>query len=103
MTKREEMVKLSWDILKYKYHYYEKSKPLITDYQYDMIEKKYEALCEELGQPPTACDMVGFDWNRRCCQMVACKEEGFNFNYFERFGYSKRPETKKSKKKKKKS
>ena len=89
ISRKERLVKLSWDILKYKFHYYENAKPLITDYQYDMLEKEYEALCKEFEIEPTATNMVGFDWNRRCCQMVACKEQGMNFNYFERFGYSK--------------
>lgn len=78
--KKQKMVKLSWDILKYKYHYYVNDKPIISDYDYDMIEKEYEALCKEFDVPPSATDMVGFNWNRRACQLVASKEQGIDYD-----------------------
>ena len=77
------MVKLSWDILKYKYHYYVNSAPIISDYEYDMIEKEYEALCKEFNVPPTATDMVDFNWNRPCCQIVAAREQGLDYEMWQ--------------------
>ena len=77
------LIKLAWDILRYKYWYYVESKPIISDYEYDQIEKEYERLCKAEGVPPTASDMVDFDWNRPACQLVAAKEQGIDLKMFQ--------------------
>lgn len=47
----------------YRYWYYEKSKSLITDYEYDMLEKEYEQGCDKLNIPTEdrVTNFVGFD------------------------------------------
>ena len=74
--KYQEMAELSWKIIEAKYWYYRRSEPKLTDYQYDLMEKRYEALCEELGLLPTASNMVDFDTERTCCKHVVLKFEG---------------------------
>lgn len=78
MTDHEEYVKLGWDIIKYKYYYYELAKPLIEDYDYDMIERRYCELADKLGLPKSASEMVGFDRERPSCQLVMSKCGGSN-------------------------
>jgi len=66
-------IRLGWEILAHKFIYYEgsqyKLKP-ITDQAYDKIETEYRELCEELGEKPTAADMVGFDDSGGSARMV---------------------------------
>lgn len=64
---------LSWELIEHKYRYYILIKPIIQDYHYDMLEKEYEALCEELGLPNTVSNMVEIDMSRPSCQLVASK------------------------------
>ncbi len=66
----ERFISLSWQILEHKYRYYILAKPVIGDYEYDMLEKEYEALADKLGLPKSASDMVDFDMNRPSCQRV---------------------------------
>lgn len=74
---REELVQrhiaLSWKILEAKYWYYYRSDPKIQDYEYDAMEKEYEALSGILGLDPTASNMVDFDEKRPACQSVMFK------------------------------
>ena len=69
----ERIVYLSWKILDAKYWYYYRSDPKLQDYEYDMMEKEYEALCKIAGVDPTASDMVDFDESRPSCQAVMYK------------------------------
>lgn len=73
--KKQRFVKLGWEILEHKCRYYMHSAPSISDYDYDMLEKEYEALGSELGLEPSASDMVDFDENRPACQNVVKKIE----------------------------
>lgn len=68
--KKERYVFLSWKILEHKARYYMYNAPTITDYEYDMLEKEYDALADELGQPKSASDMVGFKKDRESCKQV---------------------------------
>lgn len=70
MTKLERFHKLSWEILEHKCRYYILDHPKIEDYAYDMLEKEYDALADELGLPKSASDMVGFKTDRPSCQRV---------------------------------
>lgn len=81
-------VELSWLILKAKYWYYVKDQPIMADYDYDLIEKEYDQLCQAEGASPTASDMVGFDEKRPSCQIVMAKEEGIEYPDFQRTGAS---------------
>ena len=44
-----ELDKLHKDLRKYKFFYYERSESLISDYDFDMMEKKYTEGCDRLG------------------------------------------------------
>lgn len=74
--------RLAWEILGHKFMYYEGAKHIlengedtlrdkcIDDSKYDAIEDEYRGLCEELGEEPSAADMVGFDSSKPSCRMV---------------------------------
>lgn len=70
MDKQKRYVELGWKILEHKCRYYILHQPTITDYEYDLLEKEYDALAGELGLPSTASDMVDFDKSRPACQRV---------------------------------
>lgn len=76
MSDDERFARLSWKILEHKCHYYMFNNPQIQDYEYDMLEKEYDALALTLGKPPTASDMVGFDLERPSCRSVYRKLAG---------------------------
>lgn len=78
MTDKERFVELSWQILEHKCRYYELSRPTIKDYEYDMLEKEYDALAAKLGLPASASDMVDFDMARPACKEVYKKLTGKN-------------------------
>lgn len=79
-----EIVKLSWEILRAKYWYYIMDEPIMSDLDYDALEKRYDALCKEAGVSPKASDMVGFDTSRPACWAVMAKERGLSFEQFNR-------------------
>ncbi len=66
-------IKLGWEILEHKCKYYILNKPTVTDYEYDIIEKEYDALADKLGLDKSASDMVDFDTKRPACQSVMRK------------------------------
>ena len=96
----KKVAELSWKILRAKYHYYIKDNPIMSDYEYDMMEREYDNLCNNLGIKPTASDMVGFDIKRPSCQLVAAKAEGMSLETFNRvgFGFSEKEQKKMEKK-----
>lgn len=69
----ERFISLSWQILEHKYRYYILVNSTISDHEYDILEKEYDALADKLGLPKSASDMVDFDMNRPSCQRVAEK------------------------------
>lgn len=78
---KHRCVQLSWQILEYKCCYYNinyihpkyRDKLIVRDTVYDSIESEYKEICSTLGIEPTATNMVGFDNNRPCCQLVRKK------------------------------
>lgn len=76
--KKQRFIQLSWEILEHKCRYYIMDSPIVQDYEYDAIEKEYEALAKELGLEPTASNMVGFNPDRPSCQSVMRKLGAFN-------------------------
>lgn len=78
--KKQRFIQLAWVILEHKCRYYIMDSPIIQDYEYDMIEKEYDALAKELGLEPTASDMVGFNPDRPSCQSVMRKLGVFKFS-----------------------
>lgn len=73
MTDTERHIQLSWLLLEHKYRYYVKDAPIIQDYEYDLLEKEYDTLCDKLNLPKAVSDMVGFDESRPSCQSVITK------------------------------
>lgn len=74
--KHERFVQLGWQLLEHKAHYYIFCNPQIEDYAYDMLEREYDELAKELGEEPTASDMVDFDTSRPACRAVLRKLRG---------------------------
>jgi hypothetical protein len=75
----EEITALAWKILEYKciyYHFNGAHPDAIPDYDYDILEKRYDKLCADNGIDPTASDMIDFDSERPSCQLVICKLSG---------------------------
>ena len=74
IDKRKRFVQLSWEILEHKCRYYRGvgGKP-IADAEYDALEDEYRKLAEELGEKPSAWEMVGFNIDRPSCRLVMAK------------------------------
>lgn len=70
---KQRFAELSWKILEHKYRYYILNSPVIQDFEYDMIEKEYEALAMKLKLEPSASNMVDFDTKRPSCMQVMRK------------------------------
>ena len=70
LTPNERFIQLSWQLLEHKCRYYILDNPLIQDYEYDILEKEYDALADKLGQPKSVSDMVGFNEKRHSCRQV---------------------------------
>lgn len=45
----QEMKDLMFELLVHKYLYYEMDRPIITDYEYDMLEHKWIKMLEDAG------------------------------------------------------
>lgn len=58
--KLEHYHQLGRRILRLKCLYYLFATSAVSDYEYDWIERYYEAVAEDVGQPPAASDQVGF-------------------------------------------
>ena len=52
VVSQDEFEKLGKELLKHKYLYYVKSAPIISDYDYDMMERKYTKMAKELTERP---------------------------------------------------
>jgi len=76
----DRFIELNWLLIEHKYRYYVMINPIITDYEFDMMEKEYRELAEELDVPPTASDMVGFDDSKFSSQLVINKLKGGGLN-----------------------
>lgn len=75
---KNKVYKLAFELLEHKYLYYMCEKPIISDYEFDMLQKEYEELCYKHNIAPTAVDMVDFDIKRPSCFIAACKVHGVN-------------------------
>lgn len=71
--KEKRFIKLGWQLMEAKFQYYKLDSPTLTDHEYDMLEREYDSLAKELGLPPTAADMVGFDNARPSAALVGDK------------------------------
>lgn len=62
MSKQEEFDNLTVELLKHRYRYYHLDNPTISDYDYDMMERKWTALGDEVGVDwATYPNWVGWD------------------------------------------
>lgn len=73
MDKHQRFIKLGWELLEHKFRYYILAEPIIQDYDYDILEKEYDSLAEELNLPKSASDMVDFNQDRWACKLVKDK------------------------------
>jgi len=73
LEKKSRFIELGWQLLEHKFRYYILAEPIIKDYDYDMLEKEYDALADELNLPKSASDMVDFDEKRWACKLVRDK------------------------------
>jgi hypothetical protein len=80
---RQRFIKLGWQLIEHKFRYYILAKPTIPDAEFDSLEAKYRSLAEQLGEEPSASDMVDFDWNRPSCMNVALKVLGAKADEFD--------------------
>lgn len=48
-------------ILEHRYRYYILNENVISDFEYDYLERYYKEIASKLNLPDTALDMVGFD------------------------------------------
>lgn len=55
--------KLGKRVLAHRYRYYVLDDSVIPDWEYDLLERLYEALASELNLPSVIADMVGYDLN----------------------------------------
>jgi hypothetical protein len=65
---------LSWKILEHKFRYYcgaEYGIKPVPDEVYDEVEEKYKKLSKILKLEPSAYNMVGFDFDKPSCRLVA--------------------------------
>ncbi len=69
----KRFIKLGWEILEAKFRYYELDDAVLSDSEYDRMEKEYEALGLKLGIDTDARYMVGFDMTRPSCRLAADK------------------------------
>ena len=76
--KEKRFIKLGWLLMEHKFRYYRLDSPIVEDHEYDKLEREYDNLAKELGLPPTAVDMVGFDQNRPSGALVADKVQDYN-------------------------
>ncbi len=60
---KENFLKMHYNLRKYRYHYYELHENLVSDYDYDMLEKDYDNLADALEIPRElrVSNFVGFD------------------------------------------
>lgn len=70
ISKKDQFIRLGWQILEHKCRYYILLNQSIPDFEYDKLEKEYDDLADELGYPKSASDMVDFDMDRSSCKSV---------------------------------
>jgi NAD-dependent DNA ligase len=80
MNSKQQFIELGWVLLEHKCRYYYFNSPIIQDYEYDMLEREYEQLARDLGEEPTATNMVDFDEKRPSCQAVLLKLRGYKMS-----------------------
>lgn len=71
--------KVGHNLLRHRYWYYALDKPLLSDFEYDLLERFYDELSRQLSLPPVHDKMVGFD--PQAPGAMAAKESVDNEHY----------------------
>lgn len=74
----KRFIKLGWLILEAKFRYYVLDDPILSDGEYDRLEREYSELGKRLGYDMDALYMVDFDRTRPACILTADKVQGRN-------------------------
>lgn len=69
----KRFIKIGWELIEAKFRYYVLDDPLLSDAEYDRLEREYKELGVKLGIDTEALYMVDFDRNRPACQLAADK------------------------------
>lgn len=64
----EHWLTVGKSILEHRYRYYELDDSILSDGEYDFLERYYARVSAELGFPDVAADMVGFNLSREDAQ-----------------------------------
>jgi NAD-dependent DNA ligase len=73
---KKQFEKLELELLTHKYHYYILNSPIITDYEYDLKERRFFEIGAELGiDMDTYPHWVDFDYNHPKAPKVISKIE----------------------------
>lgn len=80
---RKEFERLEVELLTHKYHYYILNAPLITDYEYDMKERRFFQVGKELGiDMDMYPNWVDFDYNHpKALNVIEKIEHGASNGY----------------------
>lgn len=65
--KVEHHIQVGKRLLQQRYRYYYLDNPVLNDFEYDVLERYYEALSAYLGLEPINKNLVGFDENEPNC------------------------------------
>lgn len=65
--KEEYMWKIGKALIRLKAAYYLFDSPLLSDMEYDFLERLYEAVCRDIGQNAIITDMVGINLDIQEC------------------------------------
>lgn len=71
MNRTTKFNNLTKELLTHKYHYYMKDDPIISDYEYDKLEREWISLGKELGiNMDDYPNWIGFDENHPLAKEV---------------------------------
>lgn len=65
--------KLGERLLEHKYRYYVLNSSIISDFEYDYVERVYDDLAKELGLEPVCANMVGFNLQAEPARLAASR------------------------------
>lgn len=72
--KQQRFIDISWKLIEAKILYYKfPCCVILSDSEYDSLEKEYLTLCKELKEPNTVQSMVGVDMSKPSVQTALVK------------------------------
>lgn len=66
-----EWQRQGFELLKHKFRYYIEDRQIISDMEFDLLEKKWIALGKRIGKTREAPFWIGFDWDHPFAQRAA--------------------------------